>query len=133
MPAPAGARGGASRGVEATGGGLDVTGVGAGVVDDRVPEAVGGTSAGVGSTESINALDVKDIFECAAVARMALKRSKLFCCLFCPGGGLLTLTLAPVSEASPESACSSSEARFLLTSSEIDVSTIGHTKPVLGI
>jgi len=100
-------------------------------VEDLVPEAVGGASAGIGSTESVNALEVKDIFECAAVARIALKRSRLFCCLFCPAGGLLTL--APELGASPESAFSSSEVRFLLTPSEIDVSTIGHTKPVLGM
>lgn len=68
---------------------------------------------------------VKDIFECKAVARIALTKSMLFCCFL---GSSVGLACEMTEEASPVSV-----SRFLEPSSAVDESTIGQTKPERGV
>jgi hypothetical protein len=84
-----------------------------------------------------NALDENAIFECAAVVRMALNMSILFCDRF------VTVPPAAIDLAFPEGfdgvgwgselGGSSMVLRLLLEKSSTDESTIGQTNPVRGV
>jgi len=96
---------------------------------------VAGVSAGTFSVLVANALEASDIFECAAVARMAFRRSMLFWCRFGPPGGLGTLRFNEAIDDTPSSgfAVSSPAIRFFVVSAGSVGSVIGQTKPVLGV
>lgn len=107
--------------------------LGPGVTEERV--CVAGVSAGTFSALVAEALEASDIFECAAVARMAFRRSMLFCCRFGAPGVLGTLRFNEAIEDIPSSGFvdSSPAVRFFVVSAGSEGSVIGHTKPVLGV
>jgi len=107
--------------------------LGPGVAEER--RCVAGVSAGAFSALIAKALEARDIFECAAVARMAFRRSMLFCCRFGAPGELGTFRFNEAIEDIPSSGfmASSAAVRFFVVSAEREGSVIGHTKPVLGV
>lgn len=104
--------------------------MGAGVKEDR--RFAAGVSDVVLSAPGAKALETRDIFECAAVARMAFKRSALFCWRFGASEELRTLRFNEEIAAS-SALVSSSDVLFRAFSSCTDGSMIGHTNPVRGV
>lgn len=99
--------------------------------------AVSGVSGGTLSVTGVKRLEAKAMLECAAVARIALSRSILFCCLLGPSDPLVRLRFAMGGSDSSRwlgaAGSSSSALRFLLAFSEMEGSTIGQTNPVRGV
>lgn len=102
---------------------------GAGVLDSRIFVLLAGVASAKISALLGKELGVKDILECAAVARMALTKRILFFCLFGASDRLgRALVVAP-------SICgvAGSASSFFLLTSDMPGSVIGHTNPVRGV
>ena len=102
---------------------------GAGVAEERccVVDVSDGTAP------ARKELEAEDIFECAAVARIAFSSSILFCCLFGVSDALGALSLEMDGISSSVMGMSSSVLCFFVLPSSIDGSMMGHTKPVRGV
>jgi hypothetical protein len=102
---------------------------GAGVVDKRCWGA--GVSDG---GFSMAGAEARGRLKCAAVVRIAFRRSMLFCCRFGVSDEVGPCRFEEMEEASSSAmALSSSGLGFLMLSSCIEGSVIGHTKPVRGV
>jgi hypothetical protein len=135
MPLGGGSRGGAA------GGAFDVTtccvGAGSAGVPPRAAVLAGGGISAATVSAGGSALEVNEIFECAAVVRMALRRRRLFCGRLEGVDGVITLALVPASEEDGRSSAAVDGAslapRFLCVISSEELSTIGQMNPVRGV
>jgi hypothetical protein len=107
---------------------------GAGVVDMRCCWGAGASDEGIFSAPGAEG---GGLFICAAVVRMAFRRSILFCCRLgaSDGVGAVVGRFEETEDVSSSSAMemSSSGFRLLVPSSCMEESVIGHTKPVRGV
>lgn len=113
-------------------------GAGAGVAELRCPSGAAPTSEGAAAVAAAASLSWNVRKEWAAVVRIALRRSIVFCCFFvCVDSSFSSFLISSGSVSGRDAAEAPVESSvcFLLASLVFScvVSTMGHANPVLGV